>query len=74
MAVQFLMALWATMSLEKKDSGEAPSLMEVWYRFPKFVIGFMIASLVVSFLVEPVWGAKAAKAAGKTNHVVWSAS
>jgi uncharacterized membrane protein YadS len=63
--VAFLMALWATMSLEKKETGERPSLMEVWYRFPKFVIGFMIASFVVSFLVEPVWGAKAAKAAGK---------
>ena len=62
--VAFLMALWATMSLDKKETGEAPSLMEVWYRFPKFVIGFMVASLVVSFLVEPVWGVKAAKAAG----------
>ena len=62
--VAFLMAMWATMSLDKKETGERPSLMEVWYRFPKFVIGFMIASLVVSFLVEPVWGAKAAKAAG----------
>jgi uncharacterized membrane protein YadS len=63
--VAFLMALWATLSLEKKETGERPSLMEVWYRFPKFVIGFMIASFVVSFFVEPVWGEKAAKAAGK---------
>ncbi len=63
--VAFLMALWATLSLEKKETGEKPSLMEVWYRFPKFVIGFMVASLIVSFLVEPVWGEKAAKAAGK---------
>jgi uncharacterized membrane protein YadS len=62
--VAFLMALWATLSLEKKDSGERPSLMEVWYRFPKFVIGFMIASFVVSFFVEPTWGGKAAKAVG----------
>lgn len=62
--VAFLMAMWATMSLDKKEGGERPSLMEVWYRFPKFVIGFMIASLVVSFLVEPVWGAKATKAVG----------
>ena len=62
--VAFLMALWATMSLDKKEGGERPSLMEVWYRFPKFVIGFMIASFVVSFLVEPVWGAKATKAVG----------
>ena len=63
--VAFLMALWATMSLDKKETGEKPSLMEVWYRFPKFVIGFMVASLVVSFLVEPIYGTKAAKVAGK---------
>jgi uncharacterized membrane protein YadS len=65
--VAFLMAIWATMSLDRKDdpTAEKPSLMEVWYRFPKFVIGFMAASLVVSFFVEPIWGTKAAKAAGK---------
>jgi len=65
--VAFLMALWATMSLDRKDdpTAEKPSLMEVWYRFPKFVIGFMIASLIVSFLVEPSMGAKAAKKVAK---------
>lgn len=65
--VAFLMALWATMSLDRRDdpTAERPSFMEVWWRFPKFVIGFMIASFVVSFLVEPVWGAKAVKAVSK---------
>ncbi|MFC1835721.1 YeiH family protein [Thermodesulfobacteriota bacterium] len=63
----FLMALWATLSLDRKDRPdvEAPSLMEVWYRFPKFVVGFIVASLIVSFIVEPAWGNKVAKAAGK---------
>lgn len=61
--VAFLMALWATMSLDKQEGAEKPSLMEVWYRFPKFVVGFMIASLAVSFIVEPVMGSDAAKAA-----------
>jgi uncharacterized membrane protein YadS len=63
--VAFLMALWATMSLEKKEGVEAPGLSEVWYRFPKFVIGFMIASLVVSFIIEPSMGKKAAKGISK---------
>jgi uncharacterized membrane protein YadS len=64
--VAFLMAIWATMSLDRKDdpTAEKPSFMEVWWRFPKFVVGFMVASLVVSFLVEPVWGGKAVKAVG----------
>jgi uncharacterized integral membrane protein (TIGR00698 family) len=63
----FLMALWATVVLDRKDrvDSEKPSLMEVWYRFPKFVVGFIVASMVVSFLVEPSMGAKAAKAVGK---------
>lgn len=56
----FLMALWATLSLERREdpSAERPSFMEVWYRFPKFVVGFIIASLAISFIVEPIWGSK----------------
>jgi len=62
----FLMALWATMTLDRRESGlkEKPSLMEIWYRFPKFVVGFIVASLLVSFFVEPVMSKKAADAVG----------
>jgi len=63
--VAFLMALWATISLDRGEGAERPSYMEIWYRFPKFVIGFMVASLIVSFLVEPGMGAKAAKGIAK---------
>ena len=65
--VAFLMALWATMSLDRREdpTAEKPSLMEVWYRFPKFVVGFMLASLIVSFIVEPAVGAKATKVIAK---------
>jgi uncharacterized membrane protein YadS len=62
----FFMALWATLSLEKKEAGadyQKPGLMEVWYRFPKFVVGFIVASLVVSAL-DPVIGTGAVKAIG----------
>jgi uncharacterized integral membrane protein (TIGR00698 family) len=55
----FFMALWATLSLEKKETGERPSFAEVWYRFPKFIVGFVVASLIISFLVEPSMGEKA---------------
>jgi uncharacterized integral membrane protein (TIGR00698 family) len=65
--VAFLMALWATMSLDRKEGVEKPGLSEVWYRFPKFVIGFMVASLFVSFIVEPSIGNKAAKAVAKAS-------
>lgn len=62
----FLMALWATMTLDRRELGtvERPSFMEIWYRFPKFVLGFIVASLVVSFFAEPVYSFKAAKAVG----------
>ncbi len=58
----FLLALWATLSLEKKGAGgERPAFSEVWYRFPKFIVGFVVASLVVSFFVLPAMGDKGAK-------------
>jgi uncharacterized integral membrane protein (TIGR00698 family) len=63
----FLMALWATMSLDRREAGataERPSFMEIWYRFPKFVLGFIVSSLVVSFLIEPVSGLSAVKSIG----------
>ena len=65
----FLMALWATMSLDRKEAGatERPSFMEIWYRFPKFVLGFIVASIVVSIFVEPVSGLKAVKAVGSAT-------
>ncbi|MBX2925165.1 MAG: putative sulfate exporter family transporter [Chitinophagaceae bacterium] len=41
----------------RKDSAEAgyekPTLKMIWERFPKFVVGFIIASLVFSFLISP---------------------
>ena len=65
--VAFLMAIWATMSLDKKEGVEKPGFSEVWFRFPKFVIGFMIASFFVSFIIEPTMGSKAAKAVSKAS-------
>ncbi len=63
----FFMALWATISLDRREdpTAEKPSLMEVWFRFPKFVVGFMVASLIVSSLVEPAMGAKPTKKIAK---------
>lgn len=62
----FFMALWATMSLDRRESGDVGkvSFMEVIYRFPKFVVGFVVASLIVSFIAEPLWGHAAVKAIG----------
>jgi len=52
----FFIALWWTYrkgsSVEKSEQ-EAPKLSVVWERFPKFVLGFVAASLIFSFLVPP---------------------
>jgi uncharacterized integral membrane protein (TIGR00698 family) len=48
----FLLSLWWTM---KQNGGRAerPSARVIWERFPKFVLGFMVASLVFSALLSP---------------------
>lgn len=47
--VAVLLAFWSV--LRKKPGAERPDLAEVWYRFPKFVLGFIAASLVFSLLL-----------------------
>jgi hypothetical protein len=34
------------------ETGERPSAMVIWERFPKFVLGFLVASFVFSFLLD----------------------
>ena len=38
----------ATVVWEKKETGQAPDAREIWWRFPKFVIGFFVASLLMT--------------------------
>ena len=45
--VAFLLALYFTTKVEGKK--ERPSAMLIWNRFPKFVLGFIIASLIFTF-------------------------
>jgi len=51
----FLLALYWVLKVERKPE-ERPSPMEIWYRFPKFVIGFVIASMIFSLLLVPAMG------------------
>lgn len=45
-------ALIATMVWEKKETGTAPSAREFWRRFPKFVIGFFVASMLMTWFTS----------------------
>jgi uncharacterized integral membrane protein (TIGR00698 family) len=46
----FFLAIWFT--FKGQVAGQKPSLMEIWFRFPKFVVGFIIASIVFSFFMS----------------------
>lgn len=45
----FLLAIWFTMG--GKGVTEKPGALEIWFRFPKFVVGFIVASIVFSFFM-----------------------
>lgn len=67
----FFLSIWWTMRGGKDGtSQERPSAAVIWERFPKFVIGFMLASLAFSFLLTPDQ-AKAANGILKGLREVW---
>jgi uncharacterized integral membrane protein (TIGR00698 family) len=45
----FLLTVWWAM--KKQHGPEKPSLAVIWERFPKFVLGFLAASFIVSFVL-----------------------
>ena len=46
----FCVATYWTMVVERDSTADRPSLMQIWNRFPKFVIGFVLASIIFSIL------------------------
>ncbi len=46
----FILAIVSVTMWEAKEDGAKPSAGVIWERFPKFVVGFFIASLLVSFV------------------------
>ena len=49
----FILSVVWTLKKSAAAGGPKPSAMEIWYRFPKFVLGFIIASVVFSFFLTP---------------------
>lgn len=47
----FALSVWWTVR-QGGGTGERPSARLIWDRFPKFVIGFMVASVVFSFVLD----------------------
>ena len=50
----FCVAIYWVTWVERDPSGVRPGFMEIWYRFPKFVIGFVLASVVFSLIYSRV--------------------
>jgi uncharacterized integral membrane protein (TIGR00698 family) len=48
----FVLALVSTTRWEPAEFGRKPEAAEIWWRFPKFVIGFLIASLIVTWVAR----------------------
>ncbi len=46
----FVFAMIACLKWEKEECQTRPNAMEIWWRFPKFVIGFLVASLFMTLL------------------------
>ena len=52
LGIAFLLAIWWALK-SGQESGERPSPGVIWERFPKFVLGFVVASAIFSFFLAP---------------------
>jgi uncharacterized integral membrane protein (TIGR00698 family) len=59
--IAFFVALFFATKIDK-DSGRKVGAGEIWTRFPKFILGFFVASLVASFIIQPIAGSADVKA------------
>ena len=59
--IAFFTALFFTTRVDNA-SGQKVGAGEIWRRFPKFIIGFFVASIVASFIIQPLAGGGEVKA------------
>ena len=59
--IAFFVAIFFATRVENSGA-EKVGAGEIWKRFPKFIIGFFVASLVASFIVAPLAGGAEVKA------------
>jgi len=54
--IAFAIAVYWVSVVEKDSSSKRPGILEVWNRFPKFILGFILASIIFSFVLIPIMG------------------
>ena len=58
----FVVAVIWVLKIERDPKAPKPSVLDIWYRFPKFILGFILLSLVSSFILNPMIGETALSA------------
>ena len=53
--IAFFVAIFFATKVDKTSDSKVGA-GEIWTRFPKFIIGFFVASLVASFIIQPMGG------------------
>ncbi len=67
--IAFVVAtIWVT-RVERVPGAARPSPWEIWFRMPKFIVGFLVASLVFSFVLTPMMGDEAVSSILKFSKV-----
>ena len=59
--IAFFVAVFFTTRIDSTQS-RTVGAGEIWTRFPKFIIGFFAASLIASFIIQPIYGGAEVKA------------
>lgn len=62
--VAFFVALFFATKVDNSGTQKVGAI-EIWNRFPKFIIGFFVASLVASFIIQPAFGGEQVGAINK---------
>jgi uncharacterized integral membrane protein (TIGR00698 family) len=52
-AAFILSVVWTLRACKIEGGQQTPKASEIWHRFPKFVLGFIVASMLFSFFVSP---------------------
>ncbi len=62
--IAFFVAVFFATKVDR-EKGRKVGAGEIWNRFPKFIIGFFVASLIASFVIQPLCGADQVSAINK---------
>jgi len=60
--VAFAIAVYWVSFVEQGKINKKPNIWEIWNRFPKFILGFVFASIIFSFILVPFIGEESVNA------------